>query len=183
MVCREKALRYETPTQSPPAGAESLSINVCLQASFLGLCNCLWHSSLSAVLKQGPVSMELVCEQRTVVDGKAFWIGWRMVREKGWHTYWEHPGDVGVPPRIKWSLPDGIRAGELLYSPPQRVKMGKVGAHGNYGETLFLCRFDPIVRSSRKRRQNNGKSVLVGVLPSADPALPICLSKSVASRI
>ena len=55
------------------------------------------------------------------------------------------PGDVGVPPRIKWSLPDGMRAGELLYSPPQQVKMGQVGAYGNYGETLFLCKFEPIV--------------------------------------
>ena len=108
-----------------------------------------FHCSLLAIFRQGPVSMELVSEQRTVVDGKAFWVGWRMVRDKGWHTYWEHPGDVGVPPRIKWSLPDGMRAGELLYSPPQRVKMGQVGAHGNYGETLFLCRFDPVVPLDR----------------------------------
>jgi len=93
--------------------------------------------------------MELVSEQRTVTDGKAFWVGWRIVRDEGWHTYWKHPGDVGVPPRIKWSLPDGMRAGELLYSPPQRVKMGKVGAHGNYGETLFLCKFEPIVPLER----------------------------------
>ena len=107
------------------------------------------HCSLLAIFRQGPVSMELVSEQRTVVDGKAFWVGWRMVRDKGWHTYWEHPGDVGVPPRIKWSLPDGMRAGELLYSPPQRVKMGQVGAYGNYGETLFLCRFDPVVPLER----------------------------------
>lgn len=105
----------------------------------------LLHAPLLAVFKRGPVAMELVSEQKTVVDGKAFWVGWRIAREKGWHTYWKHPGDVGVPPRIKWSLPDGMRAGELLYSPPQQVKMGQVGAYGNYGETLFLCKFEPIV--------------------------------------
>ena len=99
----------------------------------------LFQSPLAAIFKRGPISMELVSEQKTVMDGKAFWIGWRIVREEGWHTYWKHPGDVGVAPRIKWSLPDGMRAGELLYSPPQRVKMGQVGAHGNYGETLFPC--------------------------------------------
>ena len=45
-----------------------------------------FHCSLLAIFRQGPVSMELVSEQRTVVDGKAFWVGWRMVRDKGWHT-------------------------------------------------------------------------------------------------
>jgi DsbC/DsbD-like thiol-disulfide interchange protein len=109
----------------------------------------LLQSPLAAIFKRGPISMELVSEQKTVMDGKAFWIGWRIVREEGWHTYWKHPGDVGVAPRIKWSLPDGMRAGELLYSPPQRVKMGQVGAHGNYGETLFLCKFEPIVPLDR----------------------------------
>ena len=59
------------------------------------------------------------------------------------------PGRRRSSSRIKWSLPDGMRAGELLYSPPQRVKMGQVGAHGNYGETLFLCRFDPVVPLDR----------------------------------
>lgn len=116
-----------------------------LRLSFLALAVCLLHSSLSAIFKRGPVSMELVSEQRALTDGKAFWVGWRIVRDKGWHTYWKHPGDVGVPPRIKWSLPDGVKAGELIYSPPQRVKMGQVAAHGNYGETLFLCKFEPTV--------------------------------------
>jgi len=109
----------------------------------------LLQSPLAAIFKRGPISMELVSEQKTVMDGKAFWVGWRIVRDEGWHTYWKHPGDVGVAPRIKWSLPDGMRAGELLYSPPQRVKMGQVGAHGNYGETLFLCKFEPIVPLDR----------------------------------
>jgi DsbC/DsbD-like thiol-disulfide interchange protein len=111
----------------------------------LAIAGCLLQAPLVAIFKCGPISMELVSEQRTVMDGKAFWVGWRIVRDEGWHTYWKHPGDVGVPPRIKWSLPDGMRAGELLYAPPQRVRMGQVGAHGNYGETLFLCKFEPIV--------------------------------------
>lgn len=89
--------------------------------------------------------MELVSEQKTVVDGNEFWLGWRIVRERGWHTYWKYPGDVGVPPEIKWMVPDGVRAGELIYALPQRVSMGKVKAHGNYGETIFLCKFESSV--------------------------------------
>ena len=88
----------------------------------------------------GPVQMELVFEQSGIVPGKEFWIGWRIIRERGWHTYWKHPGDVGVPPSIKWELPQGFVAGELLYSLPQKVKMARIRANGNYGETLFLTK-------------------------------------------
>ena len=82
--------------------------------------------------------MELVFEQRGIIPGGEFWIGWRIIRERGWHTYWKHPGDVGVPPSIKWDLPTGFVAGELLYSLPEKVKMARIRANGNYGETLFL---------------------------------------------
>ena len=112
---------------------------LCLVFSFW-----IFQTSSNAVLRKGPLAMELVSEQKTLASGEHFWLGWRIVRDKGWHTYWKHPGDVGVPPRIEWELPDSLRVEQLLYSPPQRVKMGEVGANGNYGETLFLCKFVPV---------------------------------------
>ena len=105
----------------------------------------LQHLCPGQAIKRGPLTMELVSEQKTIVDGRPFWVGWRIVRKEGWHTYWKHPGDVGVPPKIDWDLPDGMRAGEMIYAVPQRVSMGQVKAHGNYGETLFLCRIEPVV--------------------------------------
>ena len=90
--------------------------------------------------KIGPVQMELVFEQEGIVSGEEFWIGWRIVRERGWHTYWKHPGDVGVAPSLEWSTPKGISIGELLYCTPEKVKMASIRANGNYGETLFLCK-------------------------------------------
>ena len=61
---------------------------------------------------------------------------------KNWHTYWESPGDVGVPPTLKWELPKGIIFKKISYAPPQLVKMFKVFAHGHRDETLFICTFD-----------------------------------------
>lgn len=88
--------------------------------------------------KVGPVLMDLVMEQDGVVAGKEFWIGWHIIRDSGWHTYWQHPGDVGVPPSIDWEVPKGFSVGPLLYCSPEKVKMGTIRANGNYGETLFL---------------------------------------------
>lgn len=96
--------------------------------------------SCAGLVKTGPLRMELVLDQDGVVAGQDCWIGWRIIREKGWHTYWKHPGDVGVPPTLQWEMPTGFSAGELLYAPPVKVKMGSIRANGNYGETLFLTK-------------------------------------------
>ena len=90
--------------------------------------------------KIGPLQMELVFEQDGIIPGGEFWIGWRIIRDKGWHTYWKHPGDVGVPPSIKWELPPGFVTEEMLYSLPEKVKMARIRANGHYGETLFLTK-------------------------------------------
>lgn len=91
--------------------------------------------------KVGPVQMELVVEQNGIIPGEEFWVGWHIVREQGWHTYWKHPGDVGVPPSLTWLLPEGFSNGELLFCSPNKVKMASIRANGNYGETLFLTKF------------------------------------------
>ncbi len=90
--------------------------------------------------KFGPIQMELVTEQKGIIPGEEFWIGWRIVRQEGWHTYWKHPGDVGVAPSIEWELPHGFLIGELLYCLPEKVKMGSIRANGHCGETLFLAK-------------------------------------------
>ena len=72
--------------------------------------------------------------------GNDFWIGWQIVRNPGWHTYWEHPGDVGVPPKLEWDLPEGFSVSPMQYAPPEKVKMASIRANGNYGETLFITK-------------------------------------------
>ena len=94
------------------------------------------------LVKNGPVATRFVVEKNIHPDSKVIEIGWWMKREKNWHTYWESPGDVGVPPTLKWDLPEGIEFREIIYAPPQLVKMFKVFAHGHRDETLFTCIFE-----------------------------------------
>ena len=93
------------------------------------------------LVKNGPVSTRFVVEKNIHPQSKIIEIGWWMKREKNWHTYWESPGDVGVPPTLKWELPKGIIFKKISYAPPQLVKMFKVFAHGHRDETLFICTF------------------------------------------
>jgi DsbC/DsbD-like thiol-disulfide interchange protein len=107
-----------------------------------GMLPAILHAGQGPLVKNGPVTTRLVSEKSISPKAKTFQLGWWIKREKGWHTYWESPGDVGVPPTIKWNLPDGVVFREMQYAPPQLVKMFKVFAHGNKEETLFICTFD-----------------------------------------
>ena len=89
----------------------------------------------------GPLKMSLVSEYNGFVDDDVFWVAWRISREAGWHTYWEFPGDVGVPPSVKWDLPPGIIAEKMIFPPPERIMMFQVGAYGHTGESIFLFKF------------------------------------------
>ena len=52
--------------------------------------------------------MSFVLEQNGMKAGNDFWIGWQIIRNPvGIHVL-EHPGDVGVPPKLEWDLPEGF---------------------------------------------------------------------------
>jgi DsbC/DsbD-like thiol-disulfide interchange protein len=117
---------------------------------FWGMLPATLYAGQGPLVKNGPVTTRLVSEKSISPQAKTFQLGWWIKREKGWHTYWESPGDVGVPPTINWNLPDGVVFREMQYAPPQLVKMFKVFAHGHKDETLFICTFD------LKRKLNPG---------------------------
>ena len=90
--------------------------------------------------REGPVRMSLVLPASGIKPNSTVWIGWWIQREEGWHTYWKHPGNVGLTPHLEWELPQGIEVGELQFPHPKRVQMAGVKAYGHYGDTLYLAR-------------------------------------------
>jgi len=104
----------------------------------ISLCGGL--SGLTGPVHQvGPVKMALVLPASGVVPDSTTLIGWWIQREEGWHTYWKHPGNVGLTPYLTWKLPDGYTVSNLQYPFPNRVQMAGVKAYGHYGETLYLA--------------------------------------------
>ena len=109
--------------------------------------------------------MELLSENLSIAPGEPFFVGWRIRRDVGWHTYWKHPGDVGVPPALKWEVPVGFTAGELCFPPPERIKMASVAAHGHKGEEGQPGA--PIAKAPRICREPLGQAAqVVGILRS-----------------
>jgi thiol:disulfide interchange protein DsbD len=64
-------------------------------------------------------------------------VGIRLEMEEGWHTYWRNPGDSGLPTRVKWELPPGFAAGEVLWPYPVRFGTGPLVSYGYEHEVLL----------------------------------------------
>lgn len=54
-----------------------------------------------------------------------------------WHIYWQNPGDSGIAPTFDWSLPNGVKAGDILWPTPKRFAMGDIINYG-YGDRVTL---------------------------------------------
>jgi thiol:disulfide interchange protein len=81
--------------------------------------------------------VQLVFPSATLNQGQSAKAGLYFKLEQGWHVYWKNAGDSGEPPRMKWTLPDGIAAGSLQFPPPTRLPLGPLMDFGYEGEVLF----------------------------------------------
>lgn len=74
-----------------------------------------------AVAQPAPkVRIELAPQTASATPGGTIYVALKQTIEPGWHTYWRNPGDSGEPTTIKWTLPAGWSAGEILWPTPER---------------------------------------------------------------
>jgi len=93
---------------------------------------------LAQEVYQAHTHARLVSEQDAVVPGSTFWVGLDLILDEGWHVYWQNPGDSGLPPKIKWDLPLGIKAGDIHWPFPKRLDLGPLTSYGYAHEVLLL---------------------------------------------
>ena len=66
--------------------------------------------------------VELLLGSVSASQGEEAWAGLEFRLKEGWHIYWRNGGDAGTPPRIEWDLPEGIRAGPILWPLPEKYE-------------------------------------------------------------
>ncbi len=103
---------------------------------------------LAAVTLAGPVKTEhveaeLVAAKTALVPGEPITVALRLAMEKGWHTYWQNPGDSGLPTTLAWKLPAGIEAGPIEWPAPLVLPVGPLVNYGYEGEVLHLVELKP----------------------------------------
>jgi thiol:disulfide interchange protein len=87
---------------------------------------------------QAHTHVQLISEQDVVAPGRKFWVGLDFKLDDNWHVYWQNPGDVGLPPKVKWDLPPGMKAGDIHWPYPERIVAGPLTSYGYEDEVLLL---------------------------------------------
>jgi len=95
-------------------------------------------AAAAAPVKTQHVEAELVSEKTAFVPGAATTVALRLKMADGWHTYWQNPGDSGLPTTIAWTLPPGVTAGPIQWPAPHALPAGPLVNYGYEGEVLLL---------------------------------------------
>ncbi len=79
-------------------------------------CWCLMASAGHAAKTEA----RLVLAANTARPGETILAAVQLKMQPRWHTYWRYAGDSGAPTTIKWTLPAGVSAGEILWPVPEK---------------------------------------------------------------
>ena len=74
-------------------------------------------------VKAQHLTVEMVSAGPAIAKGGKQTVGFVFTMEDGWHVYWKNAGFAGYPPRVHWTLPKGVAAGELLFPAPDRLPL------------------------------------------------------------
>ncbi len=97
------------------------------------------------------VQASLLADTTTIVPGQPFTAGLLLRMVPGWHTYWQYPGDAGIPTEIKWQLPAGWKAGSIQWPIPLKLnEPGDIQIYGYHDEVLLMMQLTPPARIAAK---------------------------------
>jgi thiol:disulfide interchange protein/DsbC/DsbD-like thiol-disulfide interchange protein len=90
------------------------------------------------------VEAKLFADTTAIVPGQPFTAGLLLKMAPGWHTYWQFPGDAGIPTEIKWNLPSGWKAGPIQWPIPLKLsEPGDIQIYGYHDEVLLMVALTP----------------------------------------
>jgi DsbC/DsbD-like thiol-disulfide interchange protein len=107
-------------------------------AGVLGLLACA-SCAFGQASATGPhTTVTLVSDRGSLTPGGHVLVGLRFQMEKGWHVYWENPGDSGEPPKVQWQLPAGFHAGAIEWPTPEKLTAPSIVDYGYENEVLLM---------------------------------------------
>lgn len=95
-------------------------------------------AATAASVRTEHVEAELVAAATALQPGAPTTVALRLQMDRGWHTYWQNPGDSGLPTTLAWTLPSGLSAGPILWPSPRALPVGPLVNYGYEGEALLL---------------------------------------------
>jgi len=88
--------------------------------------------------------VSILSSVEAVVPGQSFDVAVRFQLDAGWHIYWQNSGDSGLPPSVRWTLPEGFSVGELQFPTPRRHESpGDIITNILAGEPVLVVKVAP----------------------------------------
>jgi len=115
---------------------------ICALALALGVLGAFGPAGAQPV-KVDHAEAELVAATDAVVPGQPLQAALRIKHDPHWHTYWQVPGDSGLPTQIQWKLPPGWSASAIEWPVPKRFPVGPLMNFGYDGEVLLPVTITP----------------------------------------
>jgi len=103
----------------------------------VGLLSALPGLAASSSADAAHLHVQLVVPERTLSAGVPADAGLYFKLDPGWHVYWKNAGDSGEPPKLNWTLPEGLTASDLQFPAPKRLPLGPLMDFGYENEVLF----------------------------------------------
>src|SRR4029453_9440103 len=106
--------------------------------SLFALLACILALAAQAAPVRTPnVEAELVPAATSAAPGAPAVVALRLKMREGWHTYWQNPGDSGLPTTIEWKIPAGVPAGPSQWPAPHALPAGPLINYGYEGEVYL----------------------------------------------
>ena len=83
------------------------------------------------------IEAELVPMSAWAAPGSTAVVAVRQAIKPDWHTYWRNPGDSGGATTLTWTLPQGVRAGDIVWPVPERQRIAGLMNYGYSGEVYL----------------------------------------------
>ena len=108
-----------------PGIAVFRTIAAIVTAAWLALLFCATAHAQSAT----PHIRASLLAERPGKPGQTVMLALLMQPDKGWHGYWQNPGDAGLPPTLDWTLPKDAKVGPMQFPVPQTLLLSGLMNH------------------------------------------------------
>lgn len=119
------------------------------------------------IVNTGHAEVSLIKNSKNL-QSKDLYIGIKFDLQKNWHTYWKNPGDSGGPLEIKWSLPEGIKLGNINWPSPELIPYPPLMTYGYNDQVVFPFKVTGFELGS----QNKKLELVIDFLICADVCIP-----------
>src|SRR5690606_35370130 len=85
---------------------------------------------------------QLISDSSAIVPGQPFTLAIQFKIDEGWHLYHPSEDNPGMEPNVKWTLPDGITAGNFQYPTPHLNETPAGVEHVFEDELVLLVDFE-----------------------------------------